>query len=166
MVPAVINNQLPYDDDTETTPDGSTTETATDQPITVLDPWVRATIGPVATEEASDAQPMMMAGLTSAAYMTLENHSDQTERLISVTSDAAAVVEIHETSMENDVMQMHPVDGVDIPANGSAELKPGGLHIMLMDVQRDLQPEDIVTLTLTFESGLELIIEAPVRRLE
>lgn len=166
----LIYSQLDDDDDEENNPipeitlSGSTPEVATGV-ISVVDPWVRATIGPMATEEF-DAEPMMMSGLTSAAYMMLENHSDQADRLISAVSDAAVVVEIHESSMENDVMQMRPVEGVEIPANGTAELKPGGLHIMMMDVQRNLEPGDVVTLTLTFESGLELIVEAPVRRLE
>lgn len=167
----LIYSQLDDDDETETTFDeptleitlsGSTPVTAS--AISVVDPWVRATIGSMATEEAGDMQ--MSSGLTSAAFMVLENHSDQPERLVSAVTDVAAVVEIHETVMENDIARMSPVDSVDIPANGSAELQPGGIHIMLMDVQRDLQPGDVVTLTLNFESGLELVVEAPVQRLE
>jgi len=63
-------------------------------------------------------------------------------------------------------MRMRPIDGVEIPAGGSVELKPGGLHIMLLDVQRDLEPGQTVTLKLDFESGRSLVVDAPVRPLE
>jgi copper(I)-binding protein len=67
---------------------------------------------------------------------------------------------------ENDVLQMRPVEGVTIPAEGTAVLKPGSYHIMLLDVQRDLNPGDTVAITLAFESGLTLTVDAEVRALD
>lgn len=108
------------------------------------------------------------AGAVTGAFMLIENSTDTPERLISasVSADIATVVEIHETTVdENDVMQMRPVEGIDVPANGSVELKPGSYHIMLIDLQTALNPGDTVTLTLTFESGTTLTVDADVREM-
>jgi copper(I)-binding protein len=63
----------------------------------------------------------------------------------------------------NGVSSMHEVDGVDIPAGGSAELKPGSYHVMLIGLQRDLKEGDLVTVTLTFQNGGQIAVEAPVK---
>ncbi|MBC6934312.1 MAG: copper chaperone PCu(A)C, partial [Chloroflexi bacterium] len=63
----------------------------------------------------------------------------------------------------NDVMKMRPVEGgIEIPAGGSVELKPGGYHVMLMQLPRDLLPGQAIMLTLVFESGVELPVAVPV----
>lgn len=100
----------------------------------------------------------------TAAYMTIQNGAGADDRLITVSADAAATVEIHETIVENDVarMQMLP-GGLEIPAGGSAELKPGGLHLMLIGLAHPLTPGQAVMLTLTFESGAVAVVRAPVR---
>ena len=160
---------------TDTTTGGSTPEAR--GTIVVQDPWIRATagsaIGDMATESSEGADTMesdasASMGKTTGAFMTLQNTTDTEDRLVkaAVNSTVASVVEIHETTVdENDMMHMRPVDRVTIPAGGSVELKPGGLHIMLMDVQGDLVEGQTVSLLLTFESGLELTVEAPVRPL-
>jgi copper(I)-binding protein len=139
------------DDDDNETP---TEESTTPGDIVILDPWIRA----AAADEST--------GTNSAAFMTLQNQSDTDERLVSaaVSDTIASIVEIHETTVdENDVMQMRPVDGVSVPAGESVELRPGGLHIMLMGLQRNLDEGETVLLTLTFESGLEKTIDVQVR---
>lgn len=131
--------------------------------IVIRDPWVRATI-----PAADDATPAAESATTTAAFMIIENTTGQPQRLVSasVSPEIAAMVEIHETVMgDNDVMQMQPVDGVDVPAGGTAELKPRGLHIMLMNVRIALNEGDLVPLTLTFESGLVVEVQATVRPL-
>lgn len=122
-------------------------------------------MGDAMSEESGTMDGMASTGAMSAAYMVLENPTEQDERLVAVASDVTDTVEIHETTIENDVMRMRPIDGVDIPAGGSATLEPGGKHIMLINVPA-LEAGQTVTLTLTFESGLTQTVEAPVRPLE
>jgi hypothetical protein len=123
--------------------------------LAVQDAWVRAV-------------PMADAGSVTGAFLVINNTSDRAERLVTaaVSADIAGTVEIHETTMVNDVMQMRPVTGIDVPANGSVELKPGSYHIMLLDVKKALNPGDTVTLILSFESGLTLTVDAAVRPME
>jgi len=60
-------------------------------------------------------------------------------------------VEIHQSIMEGDVMRMQPVEGgIEIPAKGQVELKPGGYHIMLINLKRELKPGDRITVVLEF----------------
>lgn len=105
-----------------------------------------------------------MSGMVSAAYMTIRNEGATPDRLVSATADAARTVEIHETVIENDVarMQMLP-EGITVPAGEAVELRPGGLHLMLIGLHADLVPGMTVTLTLTFESGEVITVRAPVR---
>lgn len=120
--------------------------------VTVKDPWVRGT---VAQQKAS------------GAFMMLQSATDA--RLVSAASPVAGVVEIHEMRMEGDVMRMRAVTGLDLPAGSTVELKPGGYHVMLMDLKKPLQDGDMVPLTLTVEgkdgkrSTLE--VQAPVKAL-
>ena len=120
--------------------------------VTVKDPWVRGT---VAQQKAS------------GAFMLLQSATDA--RLISAASPVAGVVEIHEMRMEGDVMRMRAVTGLDLPAGSTVELKPGGYHVMLMDLKMPLQDGDMVPLTLTVESkdGKQstLEVQAPVKAL-
>jgi periplasmic copper chaperone A len=131
--------------------------------LEVSDPWVRATI---AVDDSGEMNGDSEMDRITGAFMTIRNGTDVDERLIRASTDIAGAVEIHETTIENDVMRMRPVEGVDIPAGGSVALEPGGLHIMLMGMGQDLVPGDMVSLKLDFESGRSLVIEAPVRPLE
>ncbi|GAB4428249.1 MAG: copper chaperone PCu(A)C [Chloroflexi bacterium OHK40] len=151
--------------------------------IAVTEPWVRAAVAtgtgssaatPMAGTDSSAATPMagmehssgmMEMGSTSAAYMTLVNSGSAPDRLLSASTDAARTVELHETTMVDNVMRMAPVaGGIEVPANGQAELKPGGLHVMLIGLNRDLNAGDTVRLTLTFERAGTITVDAPVRQ--
>ena len=137
--------------------------------IQVEDPWVRA--APMleklneSDEGMSSGSEMgsQMDGGNSAAYMTIANKGRQADRLVTVKSDAAQAVEIHISEIVDDVMTMHQIDGVDVPAGGQVELKPGGLHIMLIGLSRDLKAGDQVSLSLGFEKSGEIKVEAEVR---
>ena len=98
--------------------------------------WVRGT---VATQKAT------------GAFMRLTPSAKA--RLVSVSSPAAGVAEIHEMSMENDVMKMRQIDGLDLAAGKATELKPGGYHIMLMQLKAPLKGGDMVPMMLTFEDA-------------
>lgn len=119
-----------------------------------------------AMEAMDEGEGGMMAhdGGVSAAYMVLEN-AGAADRLISAETDVAGVVEIHTSEMDDEgVMRMRPLtDGLEIPANGSVTLQPGGYHIMLMELQQDLAEGETITLTLNLESGQSLTVEAEVR---
>jgi len=94
--------------------------------------------------------------------MTLVNSSETSYALTSVSFTGASMVEIHETSMNEGVMRMRQVSHIDIPANGSAELKPGSYHIMLMGLEKPMIAGTAETLTLTFSDDSQKTIEALV----
>lgn len=142
--------------------------------IEVRDPWVRAMMagtdamdmdeGASATHEGTMDEAMDHgSGSTSAAYMLLVNSGDTADALISAATDAADVVELHTVIMENNVMRMRPVEQIEVPANGEAELKPGGYHVMLIGLTRDLNAGDMVDLTLIFANAGEVQVTVPVQ---
>lgn len=105
--------------------------------------------------------PMMdMAG---AAYLVIHNNGAADDALIGVTSPAANVVETHETKDDGTgQMAMMPVESIPVPAGGSVELKPGSYHIMLIELVAPLEAGAVVPLTLTFQSGTVVDVEAIV----
>ena len=103
---------------------------------TVTDPWVRSTVAP---QKATG----LYAQITSA----------QGGRLVSVTSPMAGVVEIHEMKMDGDVMRMRAVPDLALPAGKAVALKPGGFHVMLMDLKQPLKAGDSVPVTLVVEGA-------------
>lgn len=104
------------------------------------------------------------AGQNSAAYFTISNPNSSAVRLLSASSSAASAVELHLSMLDNSgVMSMHPQEAVEIPAGGVVEFKPGGLHVMLIDLQQDLKPGDSLSLALEFEGGEPISIDVPVK---
>ena len=118
----------------------------------VKDPWVRGT---VAQQKAT------------GAFMQIT--STQGGRLLSAASPVAGVVEVHEMKMDGSVMKMGAIPALDLPAGKNVELKPGGYHVMLMDLKKELKAGDTVPLTLVVEGKdgkkESLEIKAPVRAL-
>ncbi len=105
-----------------------------------------------------------MAGGNSAAYMILQNPLDSPDKLLSASSAAAESVEIHMTSMDaNGTMMMRPAGPVDLPAQSTVELKPGGLHIMLVGLKNDLVIGGTITVTLQFENADPLTLDIPIQ---
>ena len=107
------------------------------QNVTVTDAWARATVqGQKAT----------------GAFMKI-TAKDNT-KLVGVSSPVAGVAEIHEMKMEKDVMKMAALpNGLDLPAGKAVELKPGGYHLMLMDLKAPLTKDTTVPVTLTFQDA-------------
>jgi len=94
------------------------------------------------------------AGAKAAgAFMTIQNTGTAADRLVSAASPIAGVVELHEMTMEGNVMKMRAVPSIEIPAGGKAELKPGGYHVMLMDLRGPLVEGQEAPLTLRFEKA-------------
>ena len=118
--------------------------------VQVEGPWIRAT-----TPGAKVA----------AGYMTIRNKSAQPERLVGGSSPVAGKVETHIHIKDGDVVRMREVKGYDIPANGVFELKPGGAHLMLVDLKRPLKEGEKVPLVLKFEKSGEVKVDFEVRPL-
>jgi copper(I)-binding protein len=122
-----------------------------EEAVTVTDPWGRTS--PAAAENG-------------AFYMMLTNNGDSNDTLLSASTDACGMVELHEMYDKGDgVMGMRPVEGgtIPVPAGGNAELKPGGLHVMCMGKQIDFAAGTEIPLTLTFENAGEMEITAVIR---
>lgn len=102
--------------------------------VTVKDAWVRAT---VAQQKAT------------GAFMQLQSAQDA--KLVSVQSHVAGVVEVHEMAMDGGVMKMRAVPSLALPAGKAVELKPGGYHVMLMDLKGQVKDGDTVPVTLVVE---------------
>jgi hypothetical protein len=98
-----------------------------------------------------------------AVYVTVTNRGGSPDALVSAATDSATTVELHETVHEGGVMKMRPLPRFEVPAGGRLEMKPGGRHIMLLGLTRDLKPGDTVTVTVTFEKAGRMTVEVPVR---
>ncbi len=91
-----------------------------------------------------------------AGYAVISNTGDQDEVIVSVSSDAFGLVEIHQTIEIDGRYRMREVPQLNIPAGGHVRLEPGGMHLMLMQRQLALQLGDSVRFTLTTASGQSL----------
>ncbi|MFN2349337.1 MAG: copper chaperone PCu(A)C [Thioalkalivibrio sp.] len=102
----------------------------------------------------------------TAGYLTLRNTSDTDRRLVGARSTVSDRVELHthDHDMQSGMMRMRHVEAIDLPAGETVALEPGGHHIMIMNLQSDLQPGVDVPLTLEFDDGSTLELQAPVRR--
>lgn len=108
---------------------------------------------------------MDMGGANSAAYMVIRNTGNEPDKLIAASTDVAKIVELHTVVEEGGMMRMRQVEGgIDVPANGEVVLKPGGFHVMLIGLTRDLNAGDSVQLTLTFEKAGQIPVTAQVRQ--
>jgi periplasmic copper chaperone A len=116
--------------------------------ITVSDAWARTS-------------PMMERA--GAAYMVLQNSGAAEDKLLSVESDVAKTIELHETKEMNGMMAMSPVPNIPVAAGGKTELKPGGLHVMLIGLTRELKAGDKVQLTLNFEKAGKVPVTMEVK---
>lgn len=110
------------------------------------------------------ARPAAPGTPNSAVYGLLVNLQGEMDTLVSASTGAAEVVELHEVTMgEGDVMQMRPVEGgFAIPPASYLELKPGGLHIMLINLTEPLVEGEQIELTLTFEHAGDVVLTVPV----
>jgi periplasmic copper chaperone A len=120
--------------------------------VDVKYPWVRG---------------MVPAQKATGAFMRIT--SAKAAKLVGASSPAAGVVEIHRSTMEGGVMRMRPVESIELPAGQTVELRPGGYHVMLMQVPKPLKEGETVPITLVFETTdgkrESVTIEAPVTAL-
>ncbi len=108
------------------------------------------------------ARPAPRGG-NSAVYMEIHNAQAEADRLVAAGTDVAGAVELHETRMEGGMHRMQPVAFIEVPARGKVELKPGGLHVMLLRLNTPLRVGDRFPLILRFERAGRLTVEVEVR---
>ncbi len=118
--------------------------------LEISQPWTRATA------------PTAKAG---GGYVTITNKGATPDRLVAVRSAASDKVEIHEMKMDGNVMRMRELEkGLEIPPGATVELKPGGYHIMFMELRAPLAKDARVPVTLVFEKAgsidVELLVQA------
>jgi periplasmic copper chaperone A len=116
--------------------------------ISINHPWARATPGAVKN---------------SAAFMVFDNKGTA-DKLISVSGDVAKDIQIHSMVTEAGVMKMREIKSLDIPANGKAELKPGGFHVMLIGLKDGLKEGEKFPLKLKFEKAGEITVQVTAEK--
>lgn len=146
------------EEDIEVLPDG----------LSVRDAWIRPAVlpegSPTPDPEHADHEDAR-TGVISAMYLVIENNGSQAVQLVAVETTIARVAELHETQDENGLMRMRPVEMVDVPADGEVTFEPGGLHIMLVDINQQLEAGDVVPVTLVFNTGERLELpDVPVQQ--
>ena len=96
-------------------------------------------------------------------FLSIENEGPEADRLISASSPAADVVQIHEMAMEGDVMKMrHLAEGLELPAGQTVVLSPGGFHLMFMGLKQAFVEGETVPVTLVFEKAGTVELALPV----
>lgn len=100
---------------------------------------------------------------SSAAYAKLVNRGTESDALVAVASDAATAAEIHESYQESGMSMMRAVARIDVPAGKAVELKPGGYHVMLLNLMRDLKAGETLSLVLHFEKAGRIPVHATVK---
>lgn len=117
--------------------------------VSVQDPYVRL------------APPNAPA---TGAFMVIKNNGDKDIKVLKADNPVSKVTELHTHLNEGGVMKMRPVPGIDIKAKGEAVLKPGGLHVMMIDLKASMKEGDVVPITLSFDDGSSKVVEAKVVR--
>lgn len=124
---------------------------AAPQEIEVHQPWARAA----------------MSGQNSAVYFELHNHMAEADELTGASSDVAGAVEVHLSSMDaNGVMKMEQQDSVPLEPDAEVLFAPGGLHVMLIGLTRDLKAGDQFELTLHFKNHADIVLTVTVQEME
>jgi copper(I)-binding protein len=106
------------------------------------------------------ARPTVAGQMGTGAFMHLT--SKEGARLLGASSDVAGVVEIHEMAMQGNVMQMRAIRSLDLPPGSTIELKPGGHHMMLMDLKRPLATGEKIKVELRLETRDRKLVTQPV----
>ena len=99
------------------------------------------------------------------AFLTIQNKGALADKLVDASTPVAKFVEIHEMRMDGGVMQMRAISGIEIKPGAKAELKPGGFHIMLLDLKQPLKVGDKIPMTLVFEKSGKIEVSVAVEDL-
>lgn len=102
-------------------------------------------------------------GDNGAVYFVIHNHAREADELTGASSARAVAAEFHESKMNGDVMEMHPVESVPLEAYAEVKFEPGGYHLMLVDLNKDLNVGDEIEVTLHFKNFEDINVKVPVR---
>ena len=111
--------------------------------------------------ESAWARPTVAGQSSGGAYLRIAGGAGA-DRLLSASTPQAKGVELHTMEMDGNVMRMRPVDSVAVPAGQTVELKPGGLHVMLMGLAQPLKTGSSFPLTLRFEKTGDVTVQVKV----
>ena len=128
----------------------------------LISPLSQASSDITVTEAYARATPPMAT--TSAVFAHINNHSKQARTLVSAHSLVAKNVELHDVIKEDDVMKMRQVKQIALPANQATNLQPGGLHIMLINLNQPLKEGSNIEVRLTFDDNSSQDLTVPVKR--
>jgi periplasmic copper chaperone A len=117
--------------------------------VMVMEPW---------------APPSLAGAHNGAAYFMVMNHGNTPDRLLSLSTPVAGKAELHRDEVTNGVMRMRPTGPLTLEPGETITLKPGGFHVMLLDLKQPLKPGEHFPLTLTFEKGGTVTLEATVSK--
>jgi copper(I)-binding protein len=98
----------------------------------------------------------------SSSYMEIENRSDKAISLLNVTSDILPRIEMHQHTMVNGMMRMGKLESIQIESNARVQLQPSGLHLMILDLETPLKPEQLVEFKLHFSDNVTVSVQVPV----
>ena len=119
--------------------------------------------GAVAVEEAW-GRPSPKSAVNAAFYMVISNSGREDDTLVMASLDICGRTELHLSTIDDDgVMGMQQVQQIDVPAGESVALEPGGLHVMCIDRQVELNPGDRFPMTLSFVNAGEIVVNAEIR---
>lgn len=119
--------------------------------------------GPQIVQHDAWGRPSPKMAGTGVVYVVIENKGGQADRLVGAITTVADTVELHESFMEGDVMKMRPIPVLDVPAGGTVELKPGGYHLMLIDLAKPLESGSHIAVTLRFEKSGDVPLDVEIR---
>ena len=98
----------------------------------------------------------------TGAFMVIRNTGDKDVKVVKADNPVSKATELHTHLNEGGVMKMRPVPAIEIKAKGEAVLKPGGLHVMMIDLKAPMKEGDLVPITLTFDDGSSKQVDAKV----
>jgi hypothetical protein len=118
-------------------------------------------VGPLKIENPQ-ARSTVPAQKMSGGFLKIENDSAAADKLIAASSSVSKSMELHTMIMDNNVMRMREVKSIDLPAKSKVELRPGGLHLMFIDLNQQLKAGDTIPVKLKFEKAGEVEVKFEV----
>ncbi len=152
MAAALAAMPVSHAQDPKTLPKSPVAEKAPAKPtgLKVVTAWARATPG---------------GAKVGAAFLEIQGAPDGDDKLLAASTPIASVVELHDHIKDGGIMRMRRIEAIPIPAGKTVTLKPGGLHLMLLELKAPLIEGDAFDLTLTFEKAGTIKVNAPVQKI-
>jgi periplasmic copper chaperone A len=112
------------------------------------------------------APPTPPTAGVAAVYLWIANSGTEADALIGISSPIAAQAQMHSSTVAQGVMQMRPVEALQLPPGMTIKVEPGALHIMLLGLKQPLESGAAFPLTLEFRDAGMLVVQVPVKALE